>query len=339
MKLAKYLVLFIFCLIWLAGSTNYFYKLADRLGMVNDSYRYGDLYRLANLSDFKEERSTCKKHDPIIKYGSKKPVHLYIIGDSFTEKERIDKNNFAADSYHYVHWSQLLHFKPDTTSINVVILETVERHFREKFTNGPIQNVVVDSAVYNSSPELPTVYKLDDLFRASISEGRLDQLLFQNNLSLSLKELKADFNYHVFKRINKEVTMVNSGKDIVYYMDTDVPNITSSFTPLADSTLNAMVQHLNETQQILLNMGFDKVILSVIPNKVSVVDPTFGSYNQLINRTMSHPNLRLHSINVLDEFQKLGSAAYLKSDSHWTCTAQNIWLDKANQTIAEILNQ
>ncbi len=337
MKLTRYLVLLVFILVWLAGTSTYFYKLADQSGLVNDSYRYGDLYRLSNLSSFKEARETCEKHTSVTNYEQKKPVHLFIIGDSFTEKERVDKDNFNAEKYHYMHWSQVLHFKPDTSATTIIILETVERHFREKFTDGPVNNFQLDSAIFNSTTSFPAVYKLDDLFRASQTEGRLDQLLFQNSISLKFKELKAKFNYKVFNRTNKEITMVNNGKNMVYYMDTNVPNMTSSFTYLADSTVKLMVKHLNESRQMLLDMGFDHVILSVIPNKVSVVDPKYGTYNQLIYRIVSSPDLELENINVLPEFQKLGSAAYLKGDSHWTCAAQNIWLDKTNQLISKII--
>tara|TARA_R110002124_G_scaffold266417_1_gene433321 strand:+ start:694 stop:1635 length:942 start_codon:yes stop_codon:yes gene_type:complete len=313
--------------------------LADQVGVVNDSYRYGDLYRLSNLSAFKAKHPTCEKYQPIAHYESKKPVHLFIIGDSFTEKERIGKENFAGATYHYTHWSQILHFKPDTSAINIVILETVERHFREKFTNSPIGNVRNDSATFNATSETPLVYELDQLFRASSSESRFDQLLFQNDFSLKIKEAKANFNYKFFDRVNKEVTLVNHGKDIVYYMDTDVPNITSSFTELPDSTVNAMVNNLNESELILKKLGFDNVLLSVIPNKVSVVDPTYAEYNQLIPKITQHPKLKMDVINIFTEFQKMGSAAYLISDSHWTCEAQNRWIKKANEAIYNLVRK
>ncbi|PWJ56815.1 hypothetical protein CLV98_110126 [Dyadobacter jejuensis] len=333
MKLARYIFLFIFIGIWAIGTSTELTKWAAEPGLVHDSYRYGDLYRLSNLKDFKDPRIPCPPYRPMDSYGTTKPVHLYIVGDSFTEADRIGQGNFAAQRYLYTHWSQTLHIKPDTTAINILILETVERHFREKFTHHPIQNILPDSATFVGAYPNTPMNRLDDLFRASSTEGRLDQLLFQNSLFLTLKEWKAQFNLRVFGRTTPEVTLVNQGEDIVYYMDTDTPNITSSFTDLSQAEVDSIVGHLNESKALLEKMGFDRVILSVIPNKVSVLMPTYGDYNQLITRTVQHPLLQMEAIDVLEDFRKSPENPYLKGDSHWTCQGQKIWVDKANQYI------
>lgn len=219
-------------------------------------------------------------------------------------------------------------------------MESVERHFREKFAKAPIQNLIADSTTFiakSASP--PFMNQLDNAFRSKSTEGRLDELLFQNDFILALKQMKADFNYHVFNRVNKEVTRINDGKDIVYYMDTDTPETTSSFSKIRNSEIDSMVYHLNKTQEIAIKIGFDQVILSIIPNKVSVLSPTYDIYNQLISRIYSNTELNLRVIDVYSDFQKLGGNSYLKGDSHWTCEGQYLWLNKTNSIIQQIVEK
>lgn len=342
MKSIKYIVLVIFALIWLAGINPTFSGLAAKLGLTHDGYQYGDLYKLSNLSAFRDPRRECHIHKPIVNYSSGKPVHLYIIGDSFTEKERIKQGDFDVASYHYTKWSEMLHFKPDTAAINILLVECVERHFREKFAKGSLKTYLKgDTASFNETGKSSVMQNLDNAFKADHSEVRLDQILFQNDFILGLRQMKADFNYHIFGRTNKEVTLVNDGKDIVYYMDTDsdTSKTTSSFSILADTEVDSIVNNVNLSAEFARSLGFDQIILSIIPNKVSVIAPTYGPYNKLIDRVNLHPNLRVPYIEVLSDFQKMGRNSYLKGDSHWTCAGQNVWLDKANQKIKLLISQ
>jgi hypothetical protein len=333
MKYLKYTVLIITTLIWIVA-------LSPELSAIvtpADSYRYGDLYRLSNLSAFKDPQQPCTEYKIPVHQKSGKKIHLYLIGDSFTEKQRIGKKDFIADFYTHVRWSDVLHVKPDTSEINILLLESVERHFREKFTTAPIRNLIPDSATYiPAATPKPFMTRIDQAFSADHTKERLDEILFQNDFVLGLKQLKADFNYHFFNRTNQEVTPVNGGKGLVYYMDTDTPEITSSFSKIRESEIDSIVDNLNKSKELAMQAGFDHVILSIIPNKVSVLMPTYGHYNNLISRIYSNPALDLPYIDVYQDFRKMGDEAYLKGDSHWTCRGQYLWLDKTNNLIQHL---
>lgn len=336
MKYLKYIFLIIFSLVWLVGLSP---SLSAKIGewkLIKDSYRFGDLYRLSNLPQFKDPAKQCPKQIFVEKIPGKKKIHLYIVGDSFTEKERVGKEDFAVDEYQYVHWDNILHLKTDTSEINILLMECVERHFREKMTS-PIHNLIPDSATFVlKGPEPSFMHKLDKAFASDGTEGRLDAAFFQNDMLLKLKEMKAAFTYHFFHRVNKEVTLVNNDRNLVYYMDTDTPKITSSFTDLREGELDTMMTNLAQSNTLARQLGFDHVILSVIPNKVSVLMPEYGRYNNLISRVYNHPKMTLPYIDVLSDFRKMKDKAYLKGDSHWTCQAQDVWLHKANRLIQEI---
>lgn len=335
MKFSKYFFLILFSLVWLIGLSPDFYAKIGEWRLIKDGYRFGDLYRLSNLPQFKDPVKVCPKQNLVEKTAGSKKVHLYIIGDSFTEKERVAKEDFAVDRYQYVHWNNILHIHLDTTVTNILLLESVERHFREKMTM-PLSNLVPDSATFVlHGPEPSFMAKLDAVFASDPTEGRLDASLFQSDIMLKIKEWKAAFTYHFFDRVSKEVTLVNDDKNIVYYLDTDTPHITSSFTTLENSEVDTIVNNLSKTKKLAENMGFNQVILSVIPNKVSVLMPEYGSYNNLISRVYSHPGLNMPYIDVLQDFRNMKDSAYLKGDSHWTCQAQNIWLHKTNEKIKD----
>lgn len=332
MKYLKYAVLLIFTLIWIIALSP---ELSRKM-TIRDSYRYGDLYRLSNLSKFRDPHKKCDEYQVPARPASKKKVHLYILGDSFTEAQRLGKKDFAVDEYTYVHWSRVLHVKLDTAQTNIFLIEVVERNFREKFYRTPIQNIVPDTATFiDSTYHQRFMDKLDNAFASNQTRDRLDEILFQNDFMIGIKQLKADFNLHWFDRTVQEVTRVNGGENIVYYQDTDTDTTktTSSFATVGDQEIDSLVTHLNQSKLLADKIGFDAVLLSVIPNKVSVLMPEYGNYNNLINRIQNHPKLAIPFVDIYADFRKMKDEAYLKGDSHWTCAGQYHWLDKVNERI------
>lgn len=337
MKTLRYAVLVIAVAIWIVGLSPSILPWLWKKQIVEDGYQYGDLYKLSTLSEFREPRKQCEGYTPPSRPQSAKRVHLYIIGDSFTEKGRVTQKDFSADKYTYVHWADFLHIKLDTTEHNILLIETVERHFRQKLAS-EMSVLVPDTATFVATVGPGKfVHRLDEAFSGSHTASRLDGFLFQNDLALCVKEWKSDFNHHIFGRVGSGVTLVNDERDVVYYMDTDTPEVTSAFTPVRRTELDSMITNLNASRNFVDSLGFDHVILSIIPNKVSVLNPDYGTYNNLISKIYSHPRLNMPYIDVLADFRKMGRAAYLKGDSHWTCEGQALWLNKVNALINQLV--
>jgi hypothetical protein len=338
MKVAKYIFLILGITVWAIGLSPALLLKASHFNLVRDGYQYGDLYRLCNLSQFRDPVKACTGYTVPTRPAGKRKVHLYIVGDSFTEKERIGKDHFAADEYTYVHWDRVLHLRLDTTQTNILLLESVERHLREKMASR-ITALMPDTATFVATAEPKMTQQLDAAFSSKNTEDRLDMLLFQNDWMLAIKQWKADFNRAAFGRVNSAVTLVNDGADVVYFMDTDTSTTTSSFTPLGQAELDTLVFNINADKAFAQSLGFTHVILSVIPNKVSVVSADYGPYNNLIERIYNHPDLKTDHIDVLPEYRKMGRTAYLNGDSHWTCAGQQLWLDKVNNLINQLVTK
>lgn len=334
MKFFKYLVLAFFSFIWIAGCNGDLLKGLYKWELIPDDYGLGDLYRITNLEQFRDPRYICPPY--IVKRDTLegKNVHLYILGDSFAEARRLDPDDFVASEYRFTHWNDQLHLQLDTSAKNVLIMETVERAFRSHF-NSPVDRIVPDSATYVALPKSTLMQRLDAMFSSNATEGRLDVILFYTSPFRMLKEWKAGFNLRFFDRINEHATLSDDGKDVVYYLDTDTSMNFSSYATLADSEVDQMVDNVNTSAKELEKMGFDKVILSIIPNKATVLMPRYGPYNRLIERVYQHPDLRVDYIDILPEFRKNAGVVYLRSDSHWTCQGQYVWLEKANALIRQ----
>ena len=60
-KFVKYLVLIIAIYLWIQAYSPFVYKeIGGKLRLFPDDYRYGDLYRLSYLPQFKEKATKCK---------------------------------------------------------------------------------------------------------------------------------------------------------------------------------------------------------------------------------------------------------------------------------------
>lgn len=332
MKIVRGLILLVVGLVWIAGCSTTIINELYRTRLIPDDYRYGDLYRLSNLKEFKDPKSDCPPY-AVIKPKASKKLALYIIGDSFTEPQRVDSADFAADFYQYAHWGTLLHLKLDTSYTNIVLLESVERTVREHFAT-PITNIIPDTATFVVLPEeTHLMSRLDRLFASGSTEDRLTTLLFQFDPILKIKEWKGWLNYHFFSRTDPKVTVSGDGSTVAYHVDTDTTLIYSSFIPITESEIDSLVHIINTDQTSLKNMGFDQVWLSIIPNKASVLMPEYGIYNELISRIGHHPSLSVPTLTIFSEFQKMQENPYLKGDSHWSCAGQYLWLEKVNREI------
>lgn len=339
MKILRYIVLFVACGIWIVGLTPPILPALWKEGLVEDGYQYGDLYRLSTLSEFRDPRKQCTDYTPPARTPSTRKVHLYIIGDSFTETARVGSQNFAVDNYTYVNWAEFAHIKLDTTENNILLIESVERHFRQHLAT-KIQVLVPDTATFvQKFTSGKFVHRLDDAFRGSFTADRLDGFLFQNDFALRIKEWKSDFNHRLFQRVNPSVTLVNDDRDIVYYLDTDTPEVTSSFTPVRPTELDSIMTNLEASRAFADSLGFNHVVLSIIPNKVSVISPEYGPYNRLIEKVYRHPKMTIPYIDVLDDFRHMGRSSYMKGDSHWTCEGQALWLNKINALLNKLVAQ
>jgi hypothetical protein len=326
-QILKYILLTLLSLGWVVSCVPILRKMVSQTGIIPDDYRYGDLYRLSNLAQFREKVSNERpKSSP-----KQSPKHnhqaLYLIGDSFTEANWINKDDFAVEKFVHVPWYKTQAIHLDTAQYNVLILESVERHSREHFGK-PIQNIRLDEY------KTPETSLMTDLEKAlGSAEETIESLWLSSDLFLWFKESKAKLNYTLFDRNSDKVSVSKNKQHLLFRLDTDTTLINSCFSKLPNSEVDSMVQAINEASDYYKKQGFDAVYLSVIPNKTSIVAANDGVYNHLIERIENHPKLTVPTISVWTDYNNKSSEVYLKGDSHWNSTGRDVWVIKAKELI------
>ena len=333
----KYLVLIIFIFLWIQAYSPFVYQeIGGKLGLFPDDYRYGDLYRLSLLPQFKEKATKCKPAPMSEKFDQIVSINLYIIGDSFTEEERVNKNDFPIEKYQHVHWAKHTNYQLDTIKRNILILETVERTFKDHFSQ-IADNFSNQENVNEKTSFKQKIEKGVDEFEKNIvpkgTEDRLVHTLFNYDFFLWFRELKASLNLKFFSRIEDEVVFSKDKQHIFYADEAVSTNSKSAFYPIKNSEIDLYIQNINQTRKKYLNAGFGEVYLSIIPNKVSILSPDLGKYNHLIERIQGDKRLETPIIDTYSIFKKSPQKYYLKSDTHWNCEGRNVWLEKTNNAI------
>ncbi|RXK49663.1 hypothetical protein [Aquirufa rosea] len=316
-----------------------------------DKYRYGDLYGLSYLSDFRILQDTNKLALPSQVDTLPKSYDLTILGDSYLYSFFHENPAYfnRVSSVNLYRWSDTMQhlIRPKSKNKQVLLIECVERNMwaRVNLADARLRLDVQKSdlpKVGNNSLKDVWLSQLDR-FDASVRkalyhpslESNLDFVLFNWGLLGPIKELKADFIWHVLGRTNPDV-QVSQDAQFLYLRETvDVNSQGSSFRSLNKEEIDQMVQKLNEIQAYYLRYGFDEVIISLIPNPVSILATENGSLNRAIPQIKEHPALKVKFLDPTSSLKKGAELNFSKSDSHWTLRGAQIWLNDLNQ----ILNQ
>lgn len=325
MRIIRYIVLVFALVLWVGGLSSTVSHWLYTVGIIVDDYRYGDLYRISALSQFKDVQPVCS---PSHRASDTASAHLYIIGDSFSEEQRIGREDFRVSYYKRVKWDFPKRIQLDTAKRNVLILETVERHFREHFAQ-PVDDLIVekDTTLTPASKRSWWQWLNEDFHRSDVEE-RLASTLFSQDWAFWFKELKASITLNWFDRASAGVSLSRDYRNIFLDFDTDTTRKKlSSFVDFPDVEARMLVDSINSTADRYRKLGFDEVYLSIIPNKASILEPNRGQYNHLIERIQKDPLLRVKAIDVYSSFKAARQSPYLKGDTHWNCMGRSLWLN------------
>jgi len=326
----KYFFLLLFSLLWFLGFSGSMAKWLHEKGITQDDYRYGDLYRMSNLAQFKASLEQCT----VPKNLQTGNTSLMIMGDSFTEKERIEKNHFVGlSNYNRYFITDTIKANLDTSKRNVLIIETVERHFRERFAN-PFTNLklIKNQIVLEKTNERNLKERLLN-YNIPYNTERHESILFSSDFFITFKEWKAWLSWKLFNRLDQKVLLSNDEKYLLYQLDAQPSGINSCFDKISEEEIKLLVDNLNKTYQRYKKAGFDEVYLSIIPNKTSILGTDLGEYNHLIERIQKHSALEMPFFDIYTPYHNSNKVFYERGDSHWNCEGKQIWLDLVNSKL------
>nr|ARK13010.1 hypothetical protein A6C57_23225 [Fibrella sp. ES10-3-2-2] len=317
----------------------------DAHGFIPNQYSYGDLYNMANLPAFKEtdiaaNGDLTEADKPAVHYPD---VDLYTLGDSFTN---IDTSFYAGNrNFHRWVGNKIpLEVTLDTTKKNVLVVQVIERVLQERmyspeyeamFINGgfvpksanrlPNKPVAVDD-----SPETPTPWLLAR-FGEQINQ-RIEFLIFNSPLFVRFKEAKAELMLNLFGRTTGTAVSTDR-KHLFYQVEVDSTTSYSSFFKISDARLDTVVTNFNNLRRHYLKMGFNEVYVCLVPNKVTILEPTRGTYNHQIERIEANPRFEAPIITTIDTLRQHPDWYHL-GDGHWNKKGKKFWLRQVNQVAA-----
>ncbi len=315
----------------------------DRHGFIPNQYSYGDLYNMSNLRAFKDTQFA----DNDILTEADKParhypdVDLYTLGDSFTN---IDTSFYAGNrNFHRWVGNRIpLEVTLDTTKKNVLVVQIIERVLQERMYSPEYESMFVNGGFVPESsanvpfvpgPEIPkpATSWLLTRFGEEINQ-RIEFLLFNSPLFMRFKEAKAQLLLALFDRTGG-TTVSKNKKHLFYKVEVDTTSSYSSFRSITDQRLDTLVDNLNTMRRHYLYMGFKEVYVCLVPNKVTILDPTYGKYNHQIERIEANPRLEAPIISTIDTLRQHPDWYHL-GDGHWNRKGKLFWLRQVNKVAA-----
>ncbi|HEX3384133.1 MAG TPA: hypothetical protein VHS53_03035 [Mucilaginibacter sp.] len=324
-----------------AGKNSMYHRLLIR----SDRWRYGDLFGLSFLPGFKFKLEPFKTYPKEPGRPVSKKV-LYISGDSFLADKTLTGAFDGFDDVIYL--DRRFQFGPirlDSSKENYLVMEFTERGLigynidktgETKWTESDLKaraNFNIAAAAKGPVFKLPTSIweRLNNtLFNKNLSRN-LELLLFDDKIFTPAKELKATINYKLLGRVDKNVAVSTDKKRLFVNGTVDTASKLSDFRPLSDKEIDTIVNNLDAANRYYRSIGFRKVVLTVIPNAVSVYDEKRAPYNRLLERV--EQGNRFPVVDVYGAFMHAQVNLYYRSDTHWNPAGLDLWIKAMNQSI------
>ncbi|AYL97252.1 hypothetical protein [Mucilaginibacter celer] len=315
----------------------------------SDRWRYGDLYGLSYLHQYKFELEPFTQY-PAKTNGKSTNRVLYIIGDSFLADKTLTGAFDAFDNVIFL--DRRFPFGPvrlDSTKQNYLIMEFTERNLNgydinktdeikwsaEQIKTGANFNKQSPAAGTQSLPSSLTDRINKILFNRDLSRN-LELILFDNKTATPFKEAKAALNYKLFGRVANEAAVSTDKERLFLNITVDTGSSQSAFRPKTKQSVDSIASNLNLAAGYYRSIGFKKVLLSVIPNSVSVYDQNRMPYNHLLERVEQAVGLPVITVYTIYKTDKRN--LYYKSDAHWNPAGMQIWVNETNKVLNSNLN-
>ncbi|MCF8254641.1 MAG: hypothetical protein K9I36_07555 [Bacteroidia bacterium] len=351
-KLISFSIIVICCGIYYASNsakiTEKYTDFRER-GMLlgSDKIGYGGLYGMCYLSDYRQPffYDIKESDDTLVKN-----INLYLFCDSYLYYRVTPKHFSYNDKLYKMKWFETETFLSqeslDTTKKNVLVFEMTERYVRSlldsyegatnmlKFEKEQNENLKQQENTNSKS----LIDKFQEPFINPNINSNLELNLFDYKLFRPLKELKANLNFHIFNRVYDGV-FVDTAKQQLYYKPTvEGEQKMNAFYPLDSGEISTLIDNINKLNDFYHSKGFDEIYLAIIPNPVTMINPSLGHYNNLIPLLNSNDSLRMNLIDSYSLFKQNPTLFYSKSDSHWNSIGLQRWLDEFNRKL-KLLSQ
>ena len=109
----------------------------------------------------------------------------------------------------------------------------------------------------------------------------------------------------------------------------------SAFRQISDNEVKTISDNLYAAQSYYRSIGFKQVILSVVPNPVSIYDDKRMSYNHLLQRVEKSNKFPVNSL--FSKYKADDKNLYYRSDGHWNPSGLDTWVKTTNATLDSLV--
>jgi hypothetical protein len=312
----------------------------DARGLIPNQYRFGDLYNITNLPEFKEshwtETDNLQESDKPRRRSSN--VDLYTIGDSFTT---MDTSFYAGRRNHHI-WlgTEVDTVTLDPKSRSVLVIEVIERtiqeRLREDYADLYIHRGFQIRGMAPKATRKPIEIN-DSFWQNTLNHEinqRLEFLLFNSTVALKCKEMKAALMLSLFARTHPGSVISRDRRFLFYEVEASPKSVLSPFRPLTDPDIDSVVFNMNRIREHYINAGFAEVYFCFIPNKVTVCERDRHPHNNQIPRIEQNKHLEVPLLKLNDQLLR-HPEWYHKSDGHWNVHGKRLWLKYVNELVVE----
>lgn len=300
----------------------------------SDKYRFGDLYGLSYLPDFRIEKDNSFVSKQYLVNHSR-DLDLYILGDSYLFSYiQMDTTNFArAKQVDFRKWSEGEKapwvIRPSKRK-KVLLIESVQRNIWTVIDLPRLKSHLEQSESTLSWDEALNATLTDALYHPNL-EQNIDFTLFNMLAWSPIKSLKAQLNFSVFGRTSQDVVL-SKDQQFLYMQETvDSLQKGSSYYPVRNDEIIELSARMEAIKKYGMAKGFDEVIFSFIPNPVSITQTEGRMDNQLNQKLVDANRGRFHFLDPTGVLSRGGKRYFFRSDSHWNQLGAKEWLGQLNQ--------
>ncbi|WP_342085902.1 hypothetical protein [Dyadobacter sp. OTU695] len=309
-------------------------------GFISNQYRFDDLYNISNLAQFKETQwaETDDLNESDKPASRSRNVDLYTIGDSFTT---MDTSFYAGRRNRHI-W---LGTAVDTVTLDpkvrsILVIEVIERTIQERLREHYADLYIRRGFQVRGETQplaRPNAETIDTFWENTLNSEinqRLEFLLFNADIALSCKELKANLMLSWFGRTHSGSLISRDRQFLFYEVEASRKSNLSPFVPLTDADIDSVVVNMNRIRAHYISAGFTEVYFCFIPNKVTVCEPGRHPHNDQIQRIERNRNLQAPLLKLSNELLQ-HPEWFHKSGGHWNVNGKRLWLRYVNGVVLE----
>ncbi len=300
----------------------------------------GDLYNMCFLSEYNGPLNYHLRKASPEAHG----IALYLICDSYLISHVEKEHFYGADTLVKMKWwgEESYRTIPPLHSAqkNVLIIELAERFVRDvcedfNLMTAPLKvNTAMAAEDQSTATEREQVQQHDFIERHFFNPNintNLELNLFSYKIFNRVKEWKGDLNYRLFNRINKDIYLDEKNHFLFFSPTLSGEVKSNSFFPIDSSETARLIETLSRTRTHYVQLGFNEVFFTFVPNPVSVIRPDLGQYNGLMPALYAADTSMYKTIDVYRIFKENPKKYYAYNDTHWNSDGLQTWLDETNR--------